>query len=138
MVYYIYLILNRVNGKTYIGQRRSNLEWNEDKYMGSGVALKSAKEKYGIENFEKFLIQHCYSKEELNKAEKFYKIAKIFDTKYIRMFSFYNKTNIPQDDFEKEVLELMLYDYTTEIGLDYATNYHNGKCQFFHNDHSIF
>lgn len=72
MRYYVYLILNKVNGKTYIGQRKSKLEWNVDKYIGSGVALKCAKEKYGIENFEKFLIQYCYSKEEINKAEKFW------------------------------------------------------------------
>lgn len=71
-MYYIYLIVNKVNGKTYIGQRKSSKEWYEDKYMGSGTLLKKAKQKYGIENFEKFLIQHCYSKEEVNKAEIFW------------------------------------------------------------------
>ena len=69
-MYYIYLIVNSVNGKTYVGQRKSSKEWYEDKYMGSGTLLKKAKQKYGIENFEKFLIQHCYSKEETNKAER--------------------------------------------------------------------
>ena len=72
IMYYIYLIVNSVNGKTYVGQRKSSKEWYEDKYMGSGKHLKSAIKKYGIENFEKFLIQHCYSKEETNKAEKFW------------------------------------------------------------------
>ena len=71
-MYYIYLIVNNVNGKTYVGQRKSSKEWNEDKYMGSGTLLKKAKQKYGIENFEKFLIQYCYSKEETNKAERFW------------------------------------------------------------------
>ena len=71
-MFYIYLIVNKVNGKTYVGQRKSSKEWYEDKYMGSGKHLKSAQAKYGIENFEKFLIQHCYSKEETNKAEKFW------------------------------------------------------------------
>ena len=71
-MYYIYLIVNKVNGKTYIGQRKSLKEWYEDKYMSSGKLLKKAKIKYGIENFEKFLIQHCYSKEEVNKAERFW------------------------------------------------------------------
>lgn len=71
-MYYIYLIVNKVNGKTYVGQRKSSKEWYEDKYMGSGKLLGLAKKKYGIENFEKFLIQHCYSKEETDKAEKFW------------------------------------------------------------------
>lgn len=71
-MYYIYLIVNKVNGKTYVGQRKSSKEWYEDKYMGSGKYLKSAKQKYGIENFEKFLIQYCYSKEETDKAERFW------------------------------------------------------------------
>lgn len=71
-MYYIYLIVNKVNGKTYVGQRKSSKEWYEDKYMGSGTLLKKAKQKYGIENFEKFLIQYCYSKEETDKAEIFW------------------------------------------------------------------
>lgn len=71
-MYYVYLILNKVNGKTYVGQRKSSKEWNNDSYMGSGKLLKLAKKKHGIENFEKFLIQYCYSKEETDKAEKFW------------------------------------------------------------------
>ena len=71
-MYYIYLIVNKVNGKTYVGQRKSSKEWYDDSYMGSGKRLRLAKQKYGIENFEKFLIQHCYSKEETDKAEKFW------------------------------------------------------------------
>ena len=71
-MYYVYLIVNKVNGKTYVGQRKSSKEWYEDKYMGSGTILKKAKQKYGIENFEKFLIQYCYSEEETNKAERFW------------------------------------------------------------------
>ena len=71
-MYYIYLIVNKVNGKTYVGQRKSSKEWYKDSYMGSGKLLKKAKLKYGIENFEKFLIQYCYSKEETDKAEKFW------------------------------------------------------------------
>ena len=71
-MYYIYLIINNVNGKTYVGQRKSSKQCHLDSYMGSGKLLKKAKQKYGIENFEKFLIQYCYSKEETNKAERFW------------------------------------------------------------------
>lgn len=69
---YIYLILNKANGKTYVGKHESSKEWFEDKYPGSGILLKLAQKKYGIENFEKFLIQYCYDKESLNAAEKFW------------------------------------------------------------------
>jgi len=65
---YIYLIVNKVNGKTYIGKRKSSKEWYEDTYMGSGKRLYSAKKHYGIENFEKFLI--CYTSSEKDACEK--------------------------------------------------------------------
>ena len=70
---YIYLIVNKINGKTYVGQKRLyTKKWNEDGYMGSGKYLKRAQKKYGIENFEKFLIQYCYSIDELNQQEIFW------------------------------------------------------------------
>ena len=70
---YIYLIVNNLNGKTYVGQRKCSKDWKEDKYyMGSGKYLKCAKNKYGIENFEKYLLQICYTKEELDNAEIFW------------------------------------------------------------------
>lgn len=46
---YIYLIINKVNGKTYIGQHKSNKYWYEDRYMGSGKNLFCAYNKYGKE-----------------------------------------------------------------------------------------
>ena len=64
------MIVNKVNGKTYVGQHKSD-NW-QDKYMGSGTYLKRAKRKYGIKNFEKFLIQYCNTQEEANKAEIFW------------------------------------------------------------------
>lgn len=71
-MYYIYLIINKVNFKTYVGQRKSNKKWNEDPYMGSGILLAKAKKKYGMENFEKFLIQYCSTKEEADEVERFW------------------------------------------------------------------
>lgn len=70
---YIYLTINKVNHKTYVGQKMlKNKNWNKDNYLGSGKHLKCAIKKYGKENFEKFLIQFCNTKEELDKQEIFW------------------------------------------------------------------
>ena len=70
---YIYLIVNKIDGKTYVGKRKLyKKSWNEDGYMGSGKYLKPAQKKYGIENFEKFLITWTYSEEDACEKEKFW------------------------------------------------------------------
>lgn len=70
---YIYLIVNNINGHTYVGQKKLySKSWNKDGYMGSGVLLEPAYKKYGIDNFEKFLICFCNSAEELNEKEEFW------------------------------------------------------------------
>ena len=70
---YIYLTINKVNHKTYVGQKMlKNKNWDKDGYLGSGKYLKRAIKKYGKENFEKFLIQFCNTREELDKQEIFW------------------------------------------------------------------
>jgi hypothetical protein len=51
---YIYITTNKLNGKRYIGQHQSK-DWDY-KYFGSGIYLKRAIKKYGLENFTCFLI----------------------------------------------------------------------------------
>lgn len=67
---YIYLITNNVNGKIYIGKHSTNKL--DDDYMGSGLLVKKAIQKYGLENFTKDYLAFCDSKDTLNYLERFY------------------------------------------------------------------
>jgi group I intron endonuclease len=69
----IYEIKNKINGKVYIGQHSSN---ELGTYWGSGKLIKRAIEKYGLENFERFILEKCSTKEELNEREKYWIIEK--------------------------------------------------------------
>jgi hypothetical protein len=62
---YIYKIINKFNNKWYIGKTTGK----NPNYMGSGKLLKQAYKKYGIENFEKIILEICATEEELNLKE---------------------------------------------------------------------
>jgi group I intron endonuclease len=64
----VYRTTNLINGKIYIGQDSHN----NPKYLGSGLLLKRAINKYGIDNFVKDILEVCKSKEDLNKREIFW------------------------------------------------------------------
>ncbi len=68
MNYVIYKITNNVNGKYYIG-RHATKNIN-DSYMGSGIGIKNAIAKYGIENFTKEIIATAENAEALWDLEK--------------------------------------------------------------------
>lgn len=64
----IYKITNLSNGKIYIGKDEKDRPF----YMGSGLIIKQAIKKYGKENFDKEILETCYSKEDLCKREKYW------------------------------------------------------------------
>lgn len=57
MIGYIYITTNLINGKKYIGQKRST-EFNPE-YKGSGKYLWRAINKYGWDNFKVELVKEC-------------------------------------------------------------------------------
>lgn len=66
---YIYCIINKINGKTYIGKHKVYAHECDDgsvsveswrTYMGSGTNIRIAINKYGVENFDKILLDWSY------------------------------------------------------------------------------
>ncbi len=68
MFYYMYQIKNKVNGKIYVGVHKTSKM--NDGYMGSGKVINAAIVKYGIENFEKTILETFENSEEMFKREK--------------------------------------------------------------------
>lgn len=66
--YLIYQITNVLNGKIYIGQHKTKNP--DDSYFGSGLALRKAIKKHGIENFEKRILHFARNAEELDELER--------------------------------------------------------------------
>lgn len=64
----IYKITNSVNNKVYIGKTICD----KDDYFGSGVLIKQAIKKYGLDKFAKEIIDTANSIEELNNKEKYW------------------------------------------------------------------
>lgn len=69
MIYYtVYKITNHINGKFYIGKHKTtNLD---DGYLGSGIAIKAAIQKYGKENFSKSYLHIFDNEHHMTLAEK--------------------------------------------------------------------
>ena len=71
----VYKVINKVNGKYYIGVQ------NTDKkdYLGSGIAITEAIRKYGKENFTKDILNTCNTKEETYLIESMIVTQKLVD-----------------------------------------------------------
>ena len=68
MKYTIYKTINIINGKFYIGKHQT--EDVNDRYIGSGIALKRAIKQYGIENFKKEILFIFDTELDMNIKEK--------------------------------------------------------------------
>lgn len=81
--YLIYQVRNKLNGMIYVGKHMTDNK--DDDYMGSGLRIRRAIEKYGIENFEKTILFECASVDEMNAKE-----AEIVNEDFIARDDVYN------------------------------------------------
>lgn len=63
---YIYKIINKINGKWYIGKHNGN----DPSYFGSGKLLNQAVKKYGKENFDRIILEEVDSN--INAREQYW------------------------------------------------------------------
>lgn len=67
---YIYLVTNKVNGKSYIGSRKLSRDRYWRQYMGSGKLIKAAIQRHGSSSFTKSLLSYIHgTQEDLHEAE---------------------------------------------------------------------
>lgn len=67
---YVYVTENTINGKLYVGKKRS--DHFVEGYLGSGKIILRAVRKYGKDSFHKTVLQWCETEEELNEAEVYF------------------------------------------------------------------
>lgn len=83
MIHYIYETRNKINNKIYVGVRSS--KHFDDGYFGSGILLKRAINKYGIENFNKRILWVFGSAESAYQKE-----YEIVDKSFVKRKDTYN------------------------------------------------
>lgn len=80
----IYKITNKQNGKIYVGQTINDLEFRFNQHCRKGCYLYEAIKKYGVENFDKEIIDTATTREELDKKETYWikKLNSIYPNGY--------------------------------------------------------
>ena len=68
MHYIIYKTVNLINNKFYIGKHQC--QYLEDGYLGSGLNLQEAIQKYGKENFVREILFTFDNAKDMNNKEK--------------------------------------------------------------------
>lgn len=69
---FVYITHNLISNKYYIGKCKYSRRNSWETYLGSGKYLKNAINKYGIENFKKYIIKECKTEKELIESEEYY------------------------------------------------------------------
>lgn len=78
---FVYIWINKINNKRYIGSHIGHIN---DGYVGSGTAFNRAIKKYGIENFERVILEQVQDRNDVRKREQYY--LDLFDAANDKMF----------------------------------------------------
>jgi hypothetical protein len=110
--YLIYKITNIKTNKFYIGAHRTTDI--DDKYMGSGVYLKRAQKKYGIENFKKEIL--CVFDNEHDMFNKEAELVNLHENSYNLMNGgqggwTYARSKITSDSYKKISATMLTDEY---------------------------
>jgi len=68
--YVVYITTNLINGKKYIGSHI--IKKDNDNYLGSGVNLKKALNKYGKNNFNREILGYTNNPKDMKELEEYY------------------------------------------------------------------
>lgn len=66
---FIYEWTNKLDGMKYLGSHKGTID---DGYTGSGRRFENAKNKYGIENFERTIVEYIEKEEDILVREQYY------------------------------------------------------------------
>lgn len=66
---FVYLWINKINGKKYLGSHKGKID---DNYIGSGIIFRNAIKKYGIDNFERNIIEIIQNSKEIQLREQYW------------------------------------------------------------------
>lgn len=89
---FIYITINKINNKKYIGMKKYSKGWKT--YLGSSKNLLKDVKQYGVDNFERNIIEECFDAKHLQDREIYY--LNLYNV--LNDDSYYNQS-IPHKDF---------------------------------------
>ena len=104
MIGYIYLIIDLINWKKYVGQHHYHLEKLDSNYHGSGKIISKIYKKRP-QTLKEVYLKTCYTQEELDEWEQYY--IKFYDTLYPNGYNLQEggRGGVPSDETRKKISE---------------------------------